>query len=212
MINLEKRKLLLSAATAFAGVALVSTGVKAVTRPNPSPILTQDPREMRRLKHLPNVPLLTHAGAEVRFYEDLIKDKKVVVNFMYTVCTKVCGPSTRNIMEARQLLGDAAKDIHFYSISLTPEHDDPAILRAYMKANQIDDGWTYLTGTQKNIETLRRALGFSSGDPVEDADVSRHAGMLRIIDEPMAGWSHASTLTSGKTIARMIRYELNSSV
>ena len=131
---------------------------------------------------------------------------------MYSVCNKICLPSTRNILEARQLLSDAGKDIHFYSISLTPQHDDPAILRAYMKANKIDDGWTFLTGTQKNIDTLRRSLGFSSGDPVEDADASRHAGMLRIIDEPMASWGHASTLTSGKTIARMIRYELNSSV
>lgn len=205
MINLEKRKLLLGAAGAFAAAALVTTGVKAGTRP--SPISTQDPREQLRLKYLPNVPLLTHTGEEVRFYEDLIKDKKVVINFMYTVCSNVCGPSTRNILEAQQLLGDAAKDIHFYSISMTPQHDNPAVLRAYMKAHEINTRWTYLTGTQKNVDYLRRSLGFTSGDPVEDADVSRHAGMLRIIDEPMASWGHASTVTSGKTIARMIRYE-----
>jgi len=211
MINLEKRKLLLGAASAFAGAALVTTGVKAVTRPiqQPSmqPITTQDPREQRRLKHFPNVPLLTHNGEEVRFYDDLLKDKKVAINFMYTACSKTCLPSTRNIMEARTLLGDLAKDIHFYSISLTPQTDDPAVLRAYMKANGIDGRWTFLTGTQKNIDSLRRGLGFTSGDPVEDADMTRHAGMLRIINEPLVAWSHAPTLTSGKAIARMIRFE-----
>ena len=204
MINLEKRKLLFGAATAFAGAALITTGVKAVT----NPISTQDPREQMRLKHLPNVPLLTHTGEEVRFYDDLVKDKKVAINFMYTVCSKICLPSTQNILEARRLLGEVAKDIHFYSISMTPQHDDPAVLRAYMKANEIDNGWTYLTGTQENVDNLRRRLGFTSGNPVEDADISRHVGMLRIINEPMASWSHASTVTSGKTIARMIRYEL----
>jgi len=203
MINLEKRKLLLGAATVFAGAALITTGVKAVTRPTAS----QDPREQLRLKYLPNVPLLTHNNEEVRFYDDLIKDKKVVINFMYTVCSKICTPSTRNIVEARRLLGDMAKDIHFYSISMTPEYDNPAVLRAYMKANEIDNDWTYLTGSQKNIDYLRRSLGFTSGDPVEDADITRHAGMLRIINEPMVSWGHASTVTSGKTIARMIRYE-----
>lgn len=207
MINLEKRKLLLGAATVFAGAALVTTGVKAVTRQT-VPTVSQDPREQMRLKHLPNVPLLTHNGEAVRFYDDLIKDKKVAINFMYTVCSKICTPSTRNIVEARRLLGDMAKDIHFYSISLTPEHDSPAVLRAYMKANEIDNGLTFLTGSQKNIDILRRALGFASGNPVEDADMTRHAGMLRMIDEPVAGWGHASTVTSGKTIARMIRYEL----
>lgn len=206
MINLEKRKLLLGAATVFAGAALITTGVKAVTRQTVSTV-SQDPREQMRVKHLPNVPLLTHNGDEVRFYDDLIKDKKVAINFMYTVCSKICTPSTRNIVEARRLLGDMAKDIHFYSISMTPQHDEPAVLRAYMKANEIDNDWTFLTGTQKNVDFLRRALGFTSGNPVEDADISRHAGMLRIINEPMTSWGHASTVTSGKTIARMIRYE-----
>lgn len=207
MMNLEKRNLLLGAAAVFAGSALITTGVKAVTRQTVSTV-PQDPREQMRLKHLPNVPLLTHNGEAVRFYDDLIKDKKVAINFMYTVCSKICVPSTRNIMEAQRLLGDTAKDIHFYSISLTPEHDNPAVLRAYMKANEIDSGLTFLTGTEKNIYTLRRALGFATGNPVEDADMTRHAGMLRIINEPMVSWGHASTVTSGKTIARMIRYEL----
>ena len=208
MINLEKRKLLFGAAGVFAGAALVTTGVKAVSVSSPISTQDQDSREQMRLKHLPNVPLLTHTGEEVYFYDDLLKDKKVVLNFMYTVCSNICGPSTRNIVEARRLLGDMAKDIHFYSISMTPQHDNPAVLRAYMKAHEIDSGWTYLTGTQKNVDILRRSLGFTSGDPVEDADLTRHAGMLRIIDEPMTSWGHASTVTSGKTIARMIRYEL----
>ena len=38
-------------------------------------------------QHIPNVVLTTHRGESVKFYDDLIKDKVVVINFMYTTCT-----------------------------------------------------------------------------------------------------------------------------
>ena len=33
-------------------------------------------------RHLPNVPLLTSDGDRVRFYDDLVKDRKVVLTFV----------------------------------------------------------------------------------------------------------------------------------
>ncbi len=36
----------------------------------------------------PDVVLKTHEGRNVRFYEDLIKDKIVMINFMYATCTE----------------------------------------------------------------------------------------------------------------------------
>ena len=38
--------------------------------------------------HIPNVVLTTHLGKKVKFYDDLIKDKIVVINFMYATCTE----------------------------------------------------------------------------------------------------------------------------
>ena len=34
----------------------------------------------------PNVVLKTHEGRNVRFYDDLLKDKIVMINFMYATC------------------------------------------------------------------------------------------------------------------------------
>ena len=202
MINIQKRSLLLGAGAAAAAFA----GTRAMAS---APIIqAQNPREQLRQKRFPNVPLLTHTGKEVRFYDDLLKDKKVVINFMYTVCTDICTPVTQNILQAQRLLGDFAKDIHFYSISLTPLQDDPAALRTYMKAFQIGRGWTFLTGKPENVERLRQGLGFAQRDAKEDADITNHAGMLRIGNERMASWGHASAITTGKSVARMIRFEL----
>ncbi len=38
--------------------------------------------------YFPNVELTTHNGDQVRFYDDLIKGKVVVINFMYATCTE----------------------------------------------------------------------------------------------------------------------------
>ncbi len=199
MTIIEKRSLLFGAAA-----ALVSAGVMAVPRSSP----VQGPREQMRQKRFPNVALLTHTGKEVRFYDDVLKDQKVVINFMYTVCSGICSPVTQNILEAQRLLGDFARDINFYSISLTPEQDDPAALREYMQTQRVGKRWTFLTGKPENVELVRRGLGFSQGSPADDADLSNHSGMLRIGNERMVSWGHASAVTSGKSIARMIRFEL----
>jgi cytochrome oxidase Cu insertion factor (SCO1/SenC/PrrC family) len=38
--------------------------------------------------YFPNVELTTHNGDQVLFYDDLIKGKTVVINFMYATCTE----------------------------------------------------------------------------------------------------------------------------
>ena len=204
MINIQKRSLLFRAGAGAAVAAFASTKALASTLA----VQTQDPREQLRQKRFPNVPLLTHTGKEVKFYDDLLKDKKVVINFMYTVCTNICTPVTQNIRQAQQLLGNFADDIHFYSISLTPLQDDPASLRSYMKDFQIDKGWTFLTGKPENVERVRQGLGFARRETKEDTDISNHAGMVRIGNERLVSWGHASATTTGKSVARMIRFEL----
>ena len=37
---------------------------------------------LARRNHIPNVVLTTHLGKEVKFYDDLVKDKVVAINFM----------------------------------------------------------------------------------------------------------------------------------
>ena len=199
MTKIEKRSLLVGAAAVLGTAGAMAAGL---------PITQSDPRELMRQRRFPNVPLLTHTGNEVRFYDDILKDQKVVINFMYTVCTNICTPVTQNILEAQRLLGDFGKDINFYSISLTPLDDDPATLRAYMKDQQIGKGWTFLTGKPGDIERVRKGLGFSQGNAEADADITNHAGMLRIGNERMVSWSHAQGVTSGRSIARMIRFAL----
>jgi protein SCO1/2 len=39
-------------------------------------------------ERFPNVVLKTHEGRNVRFYDDLLKDKIVLINFFYVTCSE----------------------------------------------------------------------------------------------------------------------------
>lgn len=185
-------------ASLFAGAGLMS----AIA----TPARAEDPRERLRRKRLHNLPLLTQDGRTVRFYDDVVKDRKVVISVMYTGCSNICTPATRNLMEARERLGDFGRDIHFVSISLTPLTDTPAELRAYKKAHGIGADWTFLTGKPAHVEQVTRGLGLLSEDPADD--LLSHSGSAVIADEKLLKWGHGSTLTGGRALARMIRFEL----
>lgn len=161
----------------------------------------------RRQNAFPNLPVVTHEGKIVRFYDDLIKNKTVLINFMYARCEKICPGMTTNLKVVQKELGDrVGRDIFMYSISLTPEHDTPEVLKEYVEMHQIKPGWTFLTGKKADIETLRKQLGFSFSDPVLDKDRSQHLGVVKFGIEPLERWGMSPALGDPKYIAEYLRW------
>ena len=162
-------------------------------------------REQIRRKKFPNVALTTHEGRRVRFYDDLLRDRKVVINFMYAHCEGICLPVTHNLVKVQRLLGDrVGRDLHFYSITLKPWQDDAASLARYAAANGVGPGWSFLTGSRSACELLRRRLGFTDPDPVLDADPRNHAGNVLYGNEPLMLWAACPGQSSASWIAKSI--------
>jgi protein SCO1/2 len=85
-------------------------------------------RERIQQHHLPNVEVITHEGRRVRFYDDLVRDKKVIINFMYAKCDGICVPVTMNLARVQKRLGDrVGRDIFMYSITLNPVETRPRL-------------------------------------------------------------------------------------
>jgi protein SCO1 len=169
------------------------------------------PRELIQRRHLPNVELMTQDGTKVRFYDNLVKDKIVVINFMYAKCQGICPTMTANLVRVQKILHDRiGHDIFMYSITLKPEEDTPQVLKEYANMHGAGPGWLFLTGRLDDIELLRRSLGFTSIDPDEDADKSSHIGMLRIGNEPMLRWSACPVQAHTEWIVTSILSEADS--
>jgi len=119
----------------------------------------------------PNVQLYTQDNQPVHFYDDLIKDKAVIVDFMWTSCTDNCPVKTQNLINIHRLLGHrVGRDIFLLSISIDGNNDTPEALTRYIKENGgAKTGWLYLTGDPDDVESLRYSLGVYDLDPNIDA-------------------------------------------
>jgi len=159
-------------------------------------------------QYFPNLELTNHLGEKVKFYDDLIKDKFVVINMMYAQCSEgICPISTFNLKKVHETLGDrVGREIHFYSISLDAYHDTPRVLKKYAEDNQIGQGWQFLTGNYDDIEIIRRKLGFYDHDPVVDKDRTAHAGVVRIGSDVYQRWMMAPALGSYTAILSVINH------
>jgi len=164
-------------------------------------------RERIRQRYFPNLVLTSHEGREVKFYDDLIKDKLVVLNMFYAKCEGICSPVTRNLVRVQNLLGDrVGKDIFIYSFSLKPKEDNVAALKHYAEMHKVKPGWLFLTGSPEDMETLRRKLGFVDPDPVVDKDISNHIGVLKYGNEPLQRWGGCPGMQAPEAIAEAISW------
>lgn len=187
MSKISRRKMLAGLAVAPLGAGLVARADDLV---KPSSKRAVSSREKLQARYFPNFELTTHEGKKVRFYDDLVKDKIVVINFMYAQCEGICVPITRNLKRVQSLLGKrVGRDIFMYSISLKPQEDTPEKLKHYVDMHKIKPGWTFLTGDPKEVDTLRRKLGFADTNPILDKDLTNHIGMIRYGNEPRQWWA-----------------------
>src|SRR4030095_13995682 len=186
MPDMNRRKLLATLA-----VAPLAAGVVArAASPDNKFRVAESSREKLRKRYFPNFELTTHEGKKVHFYDDLIKNKIVVINFMYVKCEGVCMPVTMNLKRVQNLLGDrVGRDIFMYSITLKPEEDTPQELKRYVRAHKIKRGWTFLTGKPDEINTLRRSLGFKDAKAKLDQDLTNHTGMVKYGNEAREWWA-----------------------
>src|SRR3954467_3866805 len=133
--------------------------------------------------YFPNVSLTTQDGKTVHLYDDLLKGKTVVVSLFYSECQDSCPLETARLVQVQKMLGDhVGKDVFFYSISIDPEHDTPAVLKAYAEKFHAGPGWLFLTGNEDDIKVIGRKLGLTSLTDAANRD--GHQPSLMIGSEP----------------------------
>jgi protein SCO1 len=150
--------------------------------------------------YFPNVRLTTQDGRVVRFYDDLMKGKKVAIYLMYTTCKYSCPLETARMAQVQRYLGDAVgKDIFFYSISIDPKHDTPEAMKSYAAKYHAGPGWLFLTGKPEDINKISKRLGlYAEPDP---ANQDGHVPSLMIGNVSTGQWMKNSALDNPRFLA-----------
>ncbi|MBI4595561.1 MAG: SCO family protein [Candidatus Tectomicrobia bacterium] len=132
-MNMKKFFLGLAGVVLFSTVFAVGIYPLEAAPPAQKSLKETTASDIRRTNRFLNVVLYTHENKAVRFFDDLIKDKIVLINFIYVNCTDgICPPTTANLIKVQELLGERlGRDVFIYSITLDPEHDTPGVLKKY---------------------------------------------------------------------------------
>lgn len=176
--------LMLCLASLAAGLAVRADPEQTVaaTSTAVTPASPQDSarREQASRSYFTDLPLVTGNGEQVRFYSDVLKDRIVVINFVFTHCQDACPLMTQKLRTAREMLDEGMRSkVYFVSISIDPERDTPAQLKAFAEKHKVDDAnWVFLTGDRTNIEQIVKKLGQYTQD-VEDHSTLVLAGNVR---------------------------------
>jgi protein SCO1/2 len=109
---------------------------------------------------LQDAELVTQEGRPVKLATDVIGDKIVVVDFIYTTCTTVCPVLSAIMRQVQERLDERlGHEVLLVSISVDPTRDTPARLRAYSRKLGARDGWFWLTGDKTIVDAILKDFG-----------------------------------------------------
>jgi protein SCO1/2 len=199
MSNLAKIAFTLVLATA--GVQFAVCGDGSEKLPNPrTDFLAYTAHALR--EHFPNVVLTNQDNKKLRFYDDLLKGKIVVIQFMFSNCERLCPMVTPNLVKVqKELEKQWPKKVHIVSITVDPDHDTPQVLKAYAEKFHVQPGWQFLTGRRADIDHIRRELGLYYPEDTQ----FEHMNMITIGREPTGQWITMRALNRPDVIAYTVR-------
>ena len=155
-------------------------------------------------KYFGDVELIDQDGRKIRFYSDVLKGKTVVINVLFTTCTNVCPPISRNFERIQEALGERlGKDVFLVSITVDPANDTPEKLKEYAQKFHARAGWSFLTGTKENVD---QAL-YKLGQYVQDKN--SHKTIVIIGNEATGLWKKAFGLASAEDLIKLVEEVMN---
>lgn len=113
---------------------------------------------------VPDVTLKDAGGKAVALRKILDDGEPLMLNFIFTSCTTVCPVMSGIFSQVQTKLG---RSVRLVSISIDPEYDTPARLRAYGKRFDAGAEWTMLTGSLADSIAVQRAFGAYRGDKMD---------------------------------------------
>jgi protein SCO1/2 len=152
---MKSRRAMLSAL----GFGLSGLALAAVASPGAPQARKASPRGGRASHawRMPQAVVQDQDGREFKFYDDLIKDKLVLISFA-SVDGEKRFPIVDNLVKVQQMVRDRlGKDLFIYTVTTKPQVDTPAALKAF--AEKKGARWQFLTGKAEEIAQIKKTLG-----------------------------------------------------
>lgn len=148
---------------------------------------------------VPDVTLLNQYGKEVRLKDYLADSKPYALNFIFTTCTTICPILTASFSHMQHELGTEAESLQVVSITIDPEYDTPAVMKAYAEKVGATRNWTFLTGDYDTIVAVEKAFDAYTSDKMN------HRPAYFFKTSAGSDWVRVDGLASGSDLAEIYR-------
>lgn len=149
--------------------------------------------------YLSNATVVDQDGRTLRFYDDVIKGKIVVISFIFTTCRSICPLVTARLAQLERQLGAAAgRDVFFVSLSIDPATDTPERLKAFSRNFDPSPSWAFLTGDESVVKTI----GYRLGERTEQ--LADHRNQILLYNDRTGEWQRSSAFADLDALALQI--------
>lgn len=207
----QSRRKLLTGLTLGAGGALLaatSQSRASTANQNDCEIPESTPNTSRFPQH---AIVFDQHGRKLRFYQDLVKNKVVMVQFM---STRMDGDhkTADNLAKMQRILGPRlGQQAHLISVTVEPEYDTVERLAEFAAQHGAAAGWSFVTGQPDDLQSIRDALFFRPGghhghQNHDSQDCSM--GLIRYGNDVTGHWGSVPTRTDPQWLAERLNWVL----
>ena len=161
--------------------ALTTTGHADVSEPPPPP----PPDILTTGQAVKDAPLVDQDGTPRPF--STFKGHRLALTFIYTRCPlpDFCPLMDKHFATVQKTIAStpALSDVRLLTVTLDPEFDRPAILKAYARRREADPAvWTFLTGEPAEVNRFASQFGLYVEHNPQDAINITHNLRTAVID------------------------------
>ena len=129
----------------LAGAAMAGSDVVANQKPKFAGQKSLSTDLLQGSGEFPEVTVETSDGKTVKFYQDLVQNKVVLIHYM-SIRNEAAFPIVAKVLEIAKRFGSkVGTDVSIISITSDPQHDTPARLRVFAKHMGVPKkGWSFV--------------------------------------------------------------------
>lgn len=109
-----------------------------------------------------------------------LRGRPYAVTFLYVHCPDVCPLITQELVRALDSLGADARRVAVAAVSVDPEGDTPADVRAFLRAHRAPAQFAYGLGTRRELAPVWRA--WFAAPQVPGRPESSHTATVWLVD------------------------------
>lgn len=157
--------------------------------------------EEKARKFFTDLEVIDQNGKKLRFYSDVIKDRVVLISFIFTNCEFACPMQAQKLKQARAAMVPAiTDDVWYVSLSVDPDRDTPEAMKKFAQRQGVDESrWIFLTGDKQNLDTIIRKLGQYT------PDIEAHTTLMLAGNDRTRHWTRVMPMLTPPDIAQKMR-------